>query len=52
MRAGLKFGNATMQDTMLNDGLMDAFNKYHMGMTGTNIFHYFFFTIDLSVIYQ
>lgn len=27
-------GEATMKDTMLTDGLMDAFNDYHMGITG------------------
>ncbi len=35
MRGGIKFGNATLVDTMLQDGLTDAFNNYHMGITGT-----------------
>ena len=26
-----------LQDTMINDGLMDAFNNYHMGVTAENI---------------
>ena len=34
MREGTKFGNKEMVDTMLCDGLTDAFNHYHMGITG------------------
>ena len=34
MRAGLKMGNGTLVDTCVNDGLMDAFHNYHMGITG------------------
>ncbi len=37
MRNGTKMGNATMVDTMIVDGLWDAFNGYHMGMTAENI---------------
>ena len=37
MREGRKLGNATLVDTMLNDGLTDAFNDYHMGITAENI---------------
>jgi acetyl-CoA C-acetyltransferase len=37
MRTGVKFGDATMVDTMVNDGLMDAFNQYHMGITAENV---------------
>ncbi len=37
MREGTKFGDATMKDTMINDGLWDSFNDYHMGMTAENI---------------
>ena len=37
LRAGTKMGNAEMQDTMIVDGLWDAFNNYHMGMTAENI---------------
>lgn len=37
MRAGVKMGNATMLDTMIQDGLWDAFNNYHMGNTAENI---------------
>lgn len=34
MRDGMKFGNGQLNDTMLKDGLTDAFNDYHMGITG------------------
>ncbi len=37
MRDGVKFGNAQMIDTMINDGLWDSFNDYHMGITAENI---------------
>jgi acetyl-CoA C-acetyltransferase len=37
MRAGVKFGNVEMLDTMIKDGLWDAFNNYHMGITAENI---------------
>jgi acetyl-CoA C-acetyltransferase len=34
LRWGLKFGDAKVQDAMLIDGLWDAYNDYHMGITG------------------
>ncbi len=37
MRNGTKFGAVEMQDTMIKDGLWDAFNDYHMGITAENI---------------
>jgi len=37
MRAGTKFGDATLTDTMVSDGLWDAFNQYHMGRTAENV---------------
>src|SRR3546814_1973065 len=33
LRSGVKMGNAEMIDTMIKDGLWDAFNGYHMGNT-------------------
>lgn len=36
-RWGAKFGNLTMVDSMIKDGLWDAFNDYHMGQTAENI---------------
>ncbi|HTH99000.1 MAG TPA: acetyl-CoA C-acetyltransferase [Stellaceae bacterium] len=37
LRGGTKMGNAEMIDTMIKDGLWDAFNGYHMGTTAENI---------------
>lgn len=37
LRSGIKMGPATLADTMIIDGLWDAFNDYHMGMTAENI---------------
>ena len=37
MRSGVKFGDAKMVDTMIVDGLWDAFNDIHMGITAENI---------------
>jgi acetyl-CoA C-acetyltransferase len=37
MRDGTKFGNVSLTDTMITDGLWDAFNDYHMGITAENI---------------
>ncbi|WP_321337838.1 acetyl-CoA C-acetyltransferase [uncultured Cohaesibacter sp.] len=37
MRIPTKMGAATLQDTMIKDGLWDAFNNYHMGQTAENV---------------
>ena len=37
MRGGVKMGQAEMLDTMLKDGLWDAFHGYHMGTTAENV---------------
>ena len=37
LRAGVKMGAAELTDTMLRDGLMDAFHGYHMGNTAENV---------------
>jgi len=37
LRAGVKMGNGTMVDTMINDGLTDAFSMKHMGLTAENV---------------
>jgi acetyl-CoA C-acetyltransferase len=37
LRNGVKMGDASMIDTMIKDGLWDAFNGYHMGTTAENI---------------
>src|SRR5436190_17393016 len=37
LRNGVKMGNFEMVDTMIKDGLWDAFNGYHMGHTAENV---------------
>ncbi len=37
LRSGVKMGDFTMVDTMIKDGLWDAFNGYHMGNTAENV---------------
>ncbi|WP_160287248.1 acetyl-CoA C-acetyltransferase [Pseudomonas knackmussii] len=36
-RTGLRMGHAELQDSLLRDGLIDAFNDYHMGITAENL---------------
>ncbi|RMN94628.1 Acetyl-CoA acetyltransferase [Pseudomonas coronafaciens pv. coronafaciens] len=36
-RTGLRMGHAQLVDTMISDGLWDAFNDYHMGVTAENL---------------
>ena len=37
LRQGQKMGDVAMVDTMIRDGLWDAFNGYHMGQTAENV---------------
>ena len=37
LRGGVKMGDFKMIDTMIKDGLWDAFNGYHMGNTAENV---------------
>jgi len=37
LRDGKKLGDAELVDTMIKDGLWDAFNNYHMGITAENV---------------
>ncbi|HEV2561364.1 MAG TPA: acetyl-CoA C-acetyltransferase [Rhizomicrobium sp.] len=37
LRAGQKMGDFSFVDTMIKDGLWDAFNGYHMGVTAENV---------------
>jgi len=36
-RKGYRLGNSQIVDSMVNDGLWDVYNNYHMGMTGENV---------------
>jgi acetyl-CoA C-acetyltransferase len=37
LRGGVKMGDVSFIDTMIKDGLWDAFNGYHMGVTAENV---------------
>lgn len=37
IRDGQKMGNMTLTDLLINDGLTDIFNQYHMGVTAENV---------------
>ncbi|MCA3279960.1 MAG: acetyl-CoA C-acetyltransferase [Roseomonas sp.] len=46
LRAGQKMGDLALVDTMLRDGLLDAFHGYHMGNTAENVARQFQITRD------
>ena len=46
LRDGKKIGDAQIIDTMIKDGLWDAFNGYHMGVTAENVAEKFQVTRD------
>ncbi|MCB1496186.1 MAG: acetyl-CoA C-acetyltransferase [Bauldia sp.] len=46
LRSGVKMGDFSMIDTMIKDGLWDAFNGYHMGTTAENVAREFQITRD------
>jgi acetyl-CoA C-acetyltransferase len=48
MRNGTKMGNAELIDTMIKDGLWDAFNNYHMGTTAENVAKKFSITREMQ----
>ena len=37
VRSGVRMGNISLEDSIITDGLTDAFNQYHMGITAENI---------------
>ena len=46
LRDGKKLGDTELTDTMIKDGLWDAFNGYHMGITAENVATKFQITIN------
>lgn len=48
LRAGTKMGDVSYIDTMIRDGLWDAFNGYHMGQTAENVANKFEITRDMQ----
>lgn len=51
VRSGVKMGNMSFIDTMINDGLTDAFNGYHMGITAENIAEFYSITREEQDIF-
>lgn len=47
-RQGLRMGNSTVTDVMIKDGLWDAFNDYHMGITAENVAEEFGITREMQ----
>jgi acetyl-CoA C-acetyltransferase len=45
-RDGFRMGEATLKDTMITDGLWDAYHHYHMGVTAENIARQYNITRD------
>ena len=48
LRDGVKMGDYSMVDTMIKDGLWDAFNGYHMGTTAENVARQWQITRDMQ----
>ena len=48
LRNGVKMGDFQMIDTMIKDGLWDAFNGYHMGNTAENVARQWQITRDVQ----
>lgn len=48
LRAGQKMGDLSFIDTMIKDGLWDAFNGYHMGQTAENVADQWQITRDMQ----
>ena len=46
LRDGKKLGDTELTDTMIKDGLWDAFHGYHMGITAENVAEKFQVTRD------
>ena len=51
LRDGVKMGDWAMVDTMLKDGLLDAFAGYHMGTTAENVANQWQITRDMQDAY-
>ena len=47
-RWGARMGDSTVVDHMINEGLWDAFNKYHMGITAENVSEQFGITREMQ----
>src|SRR3954453_7333785 len=45
-RKGYRLGNSQIIDSMVNDGLWDVYNNYHMGITGENVAEKYGITLE------
>jgi acetyl-CoA C-acetyltransferase len=52
LRGGTKMGNLSLVDTMISDGLTDAFNNYHMGITAENLAEQYQVTREMQDIFS
>ena len=50
-RQGLRMGHGELLDSMIQDGLWDAFNDYHMGMTAENLAEQYGITREQQDVY-
>jgi acetyl-CoA C-acetyltransferase len=50
-RTGLRMGHAQLNDSLLQDGLIDAFNDYHMGITAENLVDFYKLTREQQDAY-
>ena len=51
LRGGTKMGNLSLVDTMISDGLTDAFNNYHMGITAENLAEQYQVTREMQDVF-
>lgn len=51
LRGGTKMGNLALVDTMISDGLTDAFNNYHMGITAENLAEQYQVTREMQDVF-
>ncbi|EMD83532.1 acetyl-CoA C-acetyltransferase [Pacificimonas flava] len=51
LRQGQKMGDLALVDTMIRDGLWDAFNGYHMGQTAENLAERYQITRDMQDVF-
>ena len=49
-RWGARMNNSKMIDVMVNDGLWDAFNQYHMGITAENVAEKYGITREIRMV--
>src|SRR6476661_2810667 len=51
-RKGYRLGNSQIIDSVVNDGLWDIYNNYHMGMTGENVAQKYGVTREQQALFE